>query len=196
MCIMKSNVIMVGILSLFVLSFCGAPQEEGKDSSAVNLEDEEATEQAPQQAPGYPGEQQQAPVDLDEASLLTFAKVEEKMAVIQRDTDEKMIGVIEEQGMAVEEYQQIMMMKQQEQQGQESGIKDVEAEKLEIFDAVAGEIQVVHRASQEEYMQLIEDEGLTVDQYQQIAMAVRDDPALREKVEGMKSDESGKEAIN
>lgn len=128
-------------------------------------------------APG----QQETDQNFSDNELKQFAHAAGKVVVIQQETEQKMIKVIEEENLEVQKFNEIL----EAQQNQPTADIDVSEEDLQKFDKVAGKIVEIQTEVQGEMMKAIEEEGLAPEKYEQILLAYQSNPEVRDKVNAM-----------
>jgi TolA-binding protein len=148
--------------------------------------DQQRHQQAPQQE-HYQGEdrppqqQQPAPVEVSESDLEQFVEAVGKVDEVQQENQQKMMSVIEKHEMTVDEFNQIM----QAQQAPGGEAPDVSQEQLEKFNQASGEIQQIQANMDTEVQQAIGEAGMDMEEYQNIYMAIQQDPELMQRVQEM-----------
>lgn len=123
--------------------------------------------------------QQEVVTDFEDSELQQFAKAAGKMIVIQQETEQKMIEVIEEEELDVNKFNEIMTAQQNQQ------TQDLEAseEDLQKFDKAATKIVQMQQEVQGEMVEAIQEEGLEPQKYEQILLAYQSDPEVKAKVD-------------
>lgn len=126
-------------------------------------------------------EQQGADQNFSDNELKQFANAAGKVVVIQQETEQKMIKVIEEEDLEVQKFNEIM----EAQQNQQTADIDASKEDLEKFDKAAGKIIQIQTEVQGEMIKAIEEEGLKPEKYEQILLAYQSNPQVRNKVNAL-----------
>lgn len=149
-----------------------------------------AQQMQPQQQPQQQMQPQQpeapSPDEISDDELLTFAETSDAIRPIQEEAQMEMRGVIEEEGISIQRFQQLMMAMQNPQMAdqvemsadEEQSIQEMEPKLVEIESAAADEI------SSE-----IENQGLDVNRYQAIYMSLQQHPELMERLQAMMEEE-------
>ena len=129
--------------------------------------------QMPMQAPAT------APADYSDAELLQFAKSVQRVMNIQQESQGQMMVSIEENGITVDRFNEMLM--QGQQQGQDS--IDATEEELLAFNNAMNQVQQLQQQMQMDMMQAITDEGLDVQKYQGIMQAYEQNPEVKGKID-------------
>lgn len=115
--------------------------------------------------------------DFTEKELESFVKANEKIIQIQQESEQKIVKAIEDEGLSVERFTEIL-------EAQQNPGKDVNAsaEELQSFNKAA---QVIITEGQKAQMQLLEtlqQEGIDVDTYHDILYAYQQSPNVQDKI--------------
>lgn len=163
-----------------------------------NDSSEETPEQSPQQSEqqsqqqGQPGQMQQesAPeVDLSDEEANTFADAAMAAQEIQMEAQQKMVGIIEDEGLDVETYQKIAQSQQMGQgqgaqgQGSDTAADDISDSDMEKYENATQAIQDAQEGIQEEVASAVEDEGMEMQRFQEISQAAQQDPELQKQIQ-------------
>lgn len=169
-----------------------------------DAEEETAQQQSPQQSqprqqPGQMGQMQQAAPDIDvsdeEAKQFVNAAMEAQS--VQMDAQKKMVGIIEEEGLDVETYQQIaranqpQVQAQQGAQGQATPDTNFSESEIEKFEAALQELQEAQTKIRKDVMAAVEESGMDPQRFQQINRAIQQDPQLQKKVQQIMMQQQG-----
>lgn len=101
---------------------------------------------------------------------------------IQTETQIEMIAVVEEKGLEVETYNEII---QGLQMGQSPEEMDISAEDVERFEEASEIIGDIERELETQLITAIEDEGIDLERYQEIFAAIQASPDLQQKMQQM-----------
>lgn len=118
--------------------------------------------------------------DFSDDELTSFVKANEKVSVIQMEAEQKMIKAIEDQGLSVERFNQIL-----EQQRDPSRSTETSADELESFNNAAQEILEENARIEQEMTSSIEEEGIDIETYKQIMLAYQQSPKVQDRVNSM-----------
>ena len=167
--------IAMALTGLFLFSAC---QSEGErvEHDADGMTQQE--QQAPPQDQQAPQMQQQPDVDMDvsDEDLRAFAEIDSELRMMQEDARNQMIEVIENHGLTLEEFQEHSQM---QQQGMTDQIPEGDVNAIaDINDEMAG-IQELMVESMET---MVEDHGMSVEQYEQLAMVINQNPDYQQRL--------------
>ena len=130
-------------------------------------------------------EQPAPPQDMPEVTdeeLKTFVDASMKAQQIQTEAQMEMVAIVEDEGLNVETYNRILQGLQMGQSAVEMEVSDSDVEKFEVASAQIGEIE---EDMEVKLIAAIEDEGLELERFQQIFMAVQSDAGLQQKMQQM-----------
>lgn len=105
---------------------------------------------------------------------------------IQKEAEEKMRNVVEEVGMQYERFQQIMMAQQNPQLADQI---EVSGEEEQALQQIQPDLMQINQEAQQKYMTNIEEEGLSIQEFQQIAQAIQTHPEVAKRFEEINSPE-------
>ena len=115
--------------------------------------------------------------DFSDKELKLFIKANEKVTAIQAETEEKMTKVIEDEGLTVERFNEILEMQRDPAKRTETP-----PEELTSFNNAA---QVIIKENQKIEQQMavsIEKEGINLDTYKEIMVAYQQSPKVQSRV--------------
>lgn len=114
---------------------------------------------------------------ISDGELKTFASVYQKLAQINQEGQQKMVSIIEQNGMDLERYNEIQMAAMQNEDPNINEKEEKQVSKIsEEFTKVQPEIQA-------ELESKVTEVGLTIERVNDIILAVQEDKALREKLQ-------------
>ena len=121
------------------------------------------------------------PGGFTDEELEKFAGAVMQVMTIQQEGQGEMIGIIEEHGMTVERFNEIMM------QAQEMPLEQVEAteEEKETYLEVIEKIDEIQIGLEEELVEAIEEEGLNIEKYEEIMQEYQQNPELQQLIQQM-----------
>lgn len=99
---------------------------------------------------------------------------------IQREVQQQIQQAVEEKGITMERFQQMMMAMQNPQLAQQVDITDEEQAMIQELQPTLMQLQ---GEAQQEITSKIEENGLTADRYRQIIMGAQQDPELMQRVQ-------------
>lgn len=123
-------------------------------------------------------QQQQQQKDYSEEEIDLFANALVEALPVQQEAEQKMIAEIEDQGMNLEEFNQIA--RQMQQGGQPEGVSE---DKMETFQSISTEIQAIQMETQQEVNKIITEEGISPAKYQEMISAYSTNPQVKQKVD-------------
>lgn len=131
-----------------------------------------------------PQEQQQARVDFSENELKSFVKANERIMEIQQESQQKMLKVIEEEGLTLERFNEILESQQDPQKQ-----TNASEQEMQSFNNAAEFIIVEGQKVEQQLITTIEEEGLDVGTYQEILLAYQQNAGIQERVNKMITDD-------
>ena len=137
------------------------------------------------QGMGQGQQQQQMPdlptsEDVSDEELTQFVQTIADIEPIQMEAQAEIEGVVAEEEMDFERFQQLMMAIQNPQMADQVEMSDEEQQKIESIQPKLTEIQM---EAEEEIIAKIEDNGLDVDRYQAIMMGAQQDQQLMQRLQ-------------
>jgi uncharacterized protein (DUF885 family) len=128
--------------------------------------------QVPQQLP------RQQTTDVSDSEIEQFALAFVEIQNIEQKIQPEMVQIVEKEGIEVQRFNEIMNAQQDPNQEVDAG-----EDELKKFAAANREIEDIQNRAQREMMGKIDEAGLTVERYQEIMTAVRNDPELQQKLQ-------------
>jgi hypothetical protein len=128
--------------------------------------------QQPQQMP------QQQTSDVSDKEVELFANSFQKVQQVNQQSQEKMVGAVEKEGLDVQRFNEIQQAQQDPNQDADASEKE-----METFDAAMRQLQVIQNQAQQEMQEKITEEGLTIERYQEIISMVQNDVNLQKRLE-------------
>lgn len=159
-------------LALTMLA-CGADQETQES-------EQNAPEQQTQQQ-FQPG-QSAADIEVSDEELEKFTEVSMVAQEIQRSSQQEMLAIVEEEGLDVQTYNVIAEARFNDQSDDEI---DVSAEDLEKFDTASEKVEEIQQQVEGEMAESIEAEGMTMNRFMEINIALQQDQELQQRVQQM-----------
>lgn len=109
--------------------------------------------------------------------LRSFVKANEKVMAIQLDGEQKMIRAIEDEGLTVDRFHEILEQQRDPQRGTETS----EAE-LKSFNSAAQVILEENEKLEKQMTTSIVEAGIDIDTYKQIMLAYHQNPEIQNRV--------------
>ena len=123
--------------------------------------------------------------DFSDNELKSFVKANEKVTVIQMEAEQKMIKAIEDEGLSIERFNEIL-----EQQRDPSRVGEPSVEELQSFNQAAQAILEENAKIEKQMTTSIEEEGIDIETYKQIMLAYQQSPAVQDRVNKMVNSEN------
>ncbi len=122
--------------------------------------------------------QEPAPAeDVSDGELGKFAVVFTETQTLNQQIQQEMMTAVQEEGLEVQRFNEIM-----EAQQDPNKEMDASEEEIAMFAAASQAIQEIQQEAQADIQKVISDNGLTVQRYQAIMMALRDDADLQQRL--------------
>lgn len=134
--------------------------------------------QVPQQMP------QQQTTDVSDDEIEQFALAFVEVQNIEQKVQPEMVQAVEKEGIEVQRFNEIMNAQQDPNQE-----VDASEDELIKFASANREIEEIQTRAQREMMEKIAESGLSVDRYQKIMVAVRNNPELQQKLQSSMQEE-------
>ncbi len=127
-----------------------------------------------QQAP------QQQKVDVNDAELEKFAEVFQQMRMVQQQAQQEMVEVVKDENIELKRFNEI-------HQASMNPNAEIETtpEEDKKYKAVVAELQTLQPKFQKEMEEVIANSDMTMERYQQLAMALRTDADLQKRLQEM-----------
>ncbi len=122
-------------------------------------------------------QQMQQQTDVSDDELKQFAGVYQRMQVINQQSQQKMIKTVEQNGLTVDRFNELQQAVQNPEQ--EASASPEETEKMEKTRQELGAIQT---ESQQKMQEVIEEEGLSQERYQEISVAIQTNPEVEQRL--------------
>lgn len=122
--------------------------------------------------------------DFSDDELQSFVNANEKVSAIQMEGEQKMIKAIEDEGLSVERFHEIL-----EQQRDPQTSTETSPAELKSFNSAAQVILQENKKLEEKMTSSIEEAGINIETYQQIMLAYQQSPAIQDRVNRMVNNE-------
>ncbi len=109
--------------------------------------------------------------------LKKWAAAFKQVQTIDQQAQQNMITAVQESGMEVPRFIEL----QQAQADPDTELK-AEGEEVALFTAASQKIQQIQQEAQQTMQVKIQDEGLTITEYQEVGAMIQSDPKLQEKL--------------
>lgn len=120
---------------------------------------------------------QQQKVEVNDAELTKFAQAFQKMRMANQEAQMKMMQIIKDKGMELQRFNEI----HQAQQNPDNEA-DMTADEKAKYKEIVAELQALQPTFQKRMQDIISESGLSMERYQQVAMALRSDQELQQRL--------------
>ncbi|RAV29493.1 DUF4168 domain-containing protein [Sinomicrobium soli] len=127
-----------------------------------------------------PQPQQQQKVEVSDDELGKIADAFEGITEINVKAQQEMVKVVEDSGFEVDRFNELYEASQDP--AKEGDASDEEKEK---FGVAMNKMQELQSGFQKEMEDVIKEEGITLDRYQQVAMALQSDVELQQRLQSL-----------
>lgn len=125
--------------------------------------------------------------DFSDDELQSFVNANEKVIVIQMEGEQKMIKAIEDEGLTVDRFHEILEHQRDPNRATET---KTSPEELKSFNNAAQVILQENAKLEERMTSSIEEEGIDIETYQQIMVAYQQNPGIQNRVNKMLNGEN------
>lgn len=158
-------------LSVLMLFFVTA-------TSAVNAQESPPAKQAPKAKQNIPD------INVNDKELEKFVDAVNEVKTLQENAQQKMVDVIEGEGLDAQRFVEINNMQRNPNAKVSENVSEKE---LENFNNAKEKVSKMQKDMQNKQVKAIEDQGMEVQRYVEIARAAQNDPELRQKIQSMQS---------
>lgn len=137
---------------------------------------QQAYSQQDEQAPAS----QEVREDYSTDELKVFIDANRKATKVQQEAEQKMVSAIEDEGLDINTFNQ--MLTSQRQGDQQAGLSE---EDLEKFNSAAEKVMEIQEETMSEVEEAIEETGMEVEKYKEMMLAYQQSPVVQEKVHKM-----------
>ncbi|MFO7844332.1 MAG: DUF4168 domain-containing protein [Bacteroidales bacterium] len=116
--------------------------------------------------------------EVSDKELKTFASVFQQVQALDQKAQQDMVKAVQDEGLSVERFNEIL----QSEEDPSQDAKPTEEEKQQ-YENANKQIAGIQQKAQESMQKKIQDEGLSIQRYQEIAFAVQNSPELQEKLQ-------------
>lgn len=128
------------------------------------------TQQLPQQ-------QQQQSVEVSDGELEKFSKAFQQVRLITMEAQQEMAGVVTKEGMEIERFNEI----HEATLDPEAEVTATDEEKKK-HEKIISNLETIQSGVQAKMGKAVQDQGITPERYEQIAMGLQNDPKLQERL--------------
>lgn len=130
------------------------------------------------QTPQTPAPAQQ--IDVTDAELTEFAQIFQQVRVVNQQAQQEMIQVVQEEDFELQRFNEIHQAKMNPQK--EAELTEEEEKKYAL---VVAELETIQPKFQKKMESIITESDLSMERYQQLAMALRSNPELQKRLQEM-----------
>lgn len=122
--------------------------------------------------------QQQEKIEVSDAELTQFAEVFQKMRMMNQEAQKDMMAVVQEEDFELKRFNEIHMAKMDPN-------KEIETteEEDKKYKEVVAELEEMQPVIQKKMEEVISESDLSMERYQQLAMALRSDAELQKRLQ-------------
>ena len=125
-------------------------------------------------------------IKVSDQELESFVKAAVKVDELQKESETKMVKAIQDEGLEPNRFIEINTIQQNPSAAEnEVAENEVSEKELDNYNKAMKEVQSIQHSVQTEQVKVIEQEGLDVNRYVQIAKAAQQDPGLMKKIQDM-----------
>lgn len=128
------------------------------------------------------GNMQQQTVNPDSISqkeLKKFVNVTDTMRAVQMENQQKVRDIVKEEGMEFSRFQTIMRSRQNPQSDSQADVSEEEQEQLQNIQP---KLMKMNQQTQQQLVQIIQDQGLTTQRFQEILQAARQNMEIQKRI--------------
>jgi len=126
-----------------------------------------------------------SPDEVTDEQLVMLSEITKAGQGIQEEAQQKMQAAIEETSMEYARFEEIMMSQQNPQM---AGQLNLTEEEQQTIQEVQPQLMQINQAAQQQYMQAIQEAGMDLQTFQQVAQAVQAHPEVAERFEAINSE--------
>ncbi|MFH5831318.1 DUF4168 domain-containing protein [Halalkalibaculum sp. DA3122] len=124
-----------------------------------------------------------APEDVSDEELQKFSNITDSAQSIQQEVQSEVQTLVEDEGMEFARFQKIMMS----QRNPQSSVQPSQEEQEKI-KTIQPELMKINKQAQQQFVQLIQDEGLTPQRFQQIMRGVQTNQELKQRLQSVQGE--------
>jgi hypothetical protein len=124
--------------------------------------------------------QQQEQIEVSKKELTEFAQVFQQMRLLNQEAQKEMIEVVKNEDFELQRFNEIHQAKLDP--NKEIETTDIEDKK---YSLVVAELKNIQPEFQKKIQELISESNLSMAEYQQIAMALKNDPEIQQRLQAI-----------
>ena len=121
-------------------------------------------------------------INVEEAELAQFVDALQQIEQVQMETQEEMIGVLNDLDLSTDRFNEIYQAEHNPEFELEQALSDDEQQRYRMAEQ---ELQGIQEDSQVEMSQVVESQGIDIDRFNEIYVALTQDPELQQRVQEM-----------
>ncbi len=133
---------------------------------------------------------QSAEIDVSDDELRQFVEVSSVAQEVQMEGQMEMVAIVEDEGLDVQTYNQIAEARYM---GHSDDELEVSSEQIERYEAAYEKVSEIEVELEQKMADAINEEGMDMDRFMELNMALQQDPALQQRVQQMMMDEQAEE---
>lgn len=130
------------------------------------------------QTPQAPAPTQQ--IEVTDAELTEFAQIFQQVRVVNQQAQQEMIEVVQEEDFELQRFNEIHQAKMNPEK--EAELTEKEEKRYAL---VVAELETIQPKFQKKMQDIISESDLSMERYQQLAMALRSNPELQQRLQAM-----------
>lgn len=177
----KVNHNMIKYISIMVvaLSFIACQNDSQQEQTTPDQSMQQ--DQMQQQQPA-------AQIEVSDDELEQFVEISTELQGAQMESQQEMVAIVEDEDLSLEVYNQIA---ESRDMGQSDEDIDVSSEDIEKFERASEGISEIGMEIEAEMEERIEDSGMTRERFQEINLALQQDPELQSRAQVMMQQQQG-----
>ncbi|ARS37177.1 DUF4168 domain-containing protein [Pontibacter actiniarum] len=128
-----------------------------------------------------PAQQGQTQQNFTDAELQQFADASARLMAVQQEGEKKMMGILQEENLSIDKFNEMAQAHQQQQLDQVEATTEEKA----AFNKAAQRMIEMQPEMQKNVEAAIQKDGMSLDKYEQIMIAYRQNEALQQRVNEM-----------
>ena len=121
-------------------------------------------------------------INVEESELAQFVDALQQIEQVQMETQEEMIGVLNDLDLSTDRFNEIYQAEHNPEFELERALSDDEQQRYRMAEQ---ELQGIQEDSQVEMSQVVESQGIDIDRFNEIYVALTQDPELQQRVQEM-----------
>ena len=173
---MKIKIVATFIVGVMLLAGCqggSKNSENGGDQATSEQQDPSAQQQRPGQM------QQPQDIEVEDQEIQQFVDAAMEIQKLNQQMQQEVGKAVQDEGMEQKRFNEI----HRSQQSQQGGQANATEKEMQQYQNILDELKQVQAGAQEDMRKVIEESGLSMQRYQQIATAAQQDTTLMKKIQ-------------